>query len=200
MEIPNKYKIKNKIFIEPEMFYSDAFHCLSKSQFLTLMRCLQKRKWESGKKIKGKKQIIYSDDGFIFPYTEAAALKIAGSTQYWKNLRKLVEVGFLDVVHQGGWYQKHEKEKDYSVYKYSERWRKYGTPDFIKAEKPKVLPNSFHIQENMARQKAKSTSRQCRCQLHSSEGVGVENENSRLHESEGDKTAIKSRQSLAITM
>lgn len=195
MDIPNKYKIKTKIFIEPEMFYSEAFHCLSKSAILTLMRCLQKRKWETGK-VHGKKQIVYTDDGFTFPYAEAAGLNIAGATQYWKNLIKLVEVGFLDVVHQGGWYQKHEREKDYSVYRYSERWRKYGTPDFVKAEKKKVLPAGFHIQENMARQKLKVTSLKRSGQLHSSEDDGGKSEISRLHKNEVDKTAMESLQSL----
>ena len=152
------------------------------------MRCLQKRKWEKGR----KKIIIYTDDGFTFPYAEAEALNIAKNTQYWKNLRKLVEVGFLDVVHQGGWYQKHERAKDYSVYKYSERWRKYGTPEFKKIEKPKVLPDSFQIRKNMERQKLKSTSLQRRCQLHKSEDDKQKSTNDRLHNSVGDAAAIKS--------
>jgi hypothetical protein len=189
MDIPGKYKTKNKIFIESDLFYSEAFHCLSKSAILTLMRCLQKRKWGTVK-LHGKKTIEYTNDGFTFPYTEAADLKIAGNTQYWKNLIKLVEVGFLDVVHQGGWYQKYEKEKDYSVYRYSERWRKYNTPNFEKTEKQKVLPAGFHIRENMARQKLKVTSLKRSGQLRSSEDVGVKSDNSRLHSSEGVERTI----------
>jgi len=194
MEISNVY-VKRNIWIEWQMFYSEAFNCLTASGIKTLMRCLQKRKWEKGR----KKKIIYTDDGFIFPYAEAAALKIAKNTQHWKNLRKLVEVGFLDVVHQGGWYQKHEREKDYSVYKYSDRWRKYGTPEFKKVEKPKVLPDSFHIRKNMERQKLKSTSQKQRCQLHKSEDDRQKSTNDRLHESEGEKRAMKSRRSFAVT-
>lgn len=189
MEIPNKYKIKNKIWIEPDMFYSEAFNCLSASAIKTLMRCLQKRKWDKTK-VHGKKQIVYTDDGFTFPYAEATALKIAGVTQYWKNLRKLVEVGFLEVLYQGGWYQKHEREKDYSVYKYSERWRKYGTPEFVKVEKPKVLREQFHIRENMRRQKLKVTSQKRSGQLHKSEDDKKKSTNDRLHESEVEEQAL----------
>jgi hypothetical protein len=181
MEISNKYKIKNQIWLEPDMFYSEAFIGLSASAIKTLMRCLQKRKWEKIK-VRGKKQTIYTDDGFTFPYTEAAALRIAGDTQYWENVKKLVEVGFLEVVHQGGWYQKHEKEKDYNVYKLSERWRKYGTSEFVTVEKPKVLREQFHIRENMKRQKLKVTSQKRSGHLHKNEGDGTISENNRLHE------------------
>ena len=196
MKDDNKYKIKNQIWIESAMFYSEAFHCLSKSAILTLMRCLQKRKWET-MKIRGKRKNEYTNDGFTFPYAEAAGLKIAGATQQWKNMSKLVEVGFLDMVHQGGWYQKHEREKDYSVYKLSERWRKYGTPEFVPVQKTKVLLARFHIRENMARQKLKPTSQKRSGQLHKSEDDRDKSYNCRLHESESDKTAMENRQSLS---
>ena len=200
MEIPNKYKIKNKIWMYPDMFYSEAYHSIRKSASAinTLMVCLQKRKWAYTKvKGKTKKQVIYTDDAFIFPYTEAKEVLDIGTTQHWKNLRKLIEVGFLDLEYQGGWYQKHEKEKDYSRYKPSERWRKFGKPDFVKVEIPKALPAGFHIRENMAKQKLKVTSLKRSGQLHLSEDVGGKSGNSRLHESEGDKTVIENRQSLA---
>ncbi len=149
------FKIKNKILIEPEMFYSDAFINLSASALRTLLRCLQKRKWVKTK-IKGKKQNVYTNDGFIFPYVEARFLKI-GTTQHWKNINMLIERGFLDIEHQGGWYQK-EREKDYSVYKLSDRWRQHGTPNFKKVEKQKVLNMGNYIRENLKRHETKATS------------------------------------------
>lgn len=84
METPDKHKIKRAIRIEPDMFYSEAFNCLSKSAILTLMRCLQKRKWDIVK-VNRKKQTVFRDEGFIFPYAEATGLKIAGVTQYLEN-------------------------------------------------------------------------------------------------------------------
>jgi len=190
----NKFKIRKKILIEPDLFYSPAFNELSKSGIKTLLRCLQKRKWEKGR----NKQIIYTNEGFIFPYTEAAFLGI-GTTQHWKNIRQLIELGFLDLEYQGGWYQKHDREKDYSRYKLSERWRKYNTPEFIKVEKPKALPDSFHINAHIKAQKLKVTSQKRKCQLHESEGDRHKSANDRLHKSEGDMLNIKSRQSFAIT-
>lgn len=193
----NKYKIRKKILIEPDLFYSLPFNELSKSGIITLLRCLQKRKWEETK-VKGKRTNIYTNEGFIFPYTEAAFLGI-GTTQHWKNIRQLIEIGFIDLVYQGGWYQKHDREKDYSVYKLSERWRKYNTPEFLKIEKLKSLPDSFHINAHIKGQKLKETSQKRKCQLHESEGDRHKTANDRLHKSEDDNTVIKSRQSLAIT-
>jgi hypothetical protein len=187
----NKYKIRKKILIEPDLFYSLAFNELSRSGIKTLMRCLQKRKWENTK-VHGKKQTIYTNEGFIFPYTEAAFLGI-GTTQHWKNIRQLIEIGFLDLVYQGGWYQKHDREKDYSVYQLSERWRKYNTAEFVKKEKPK---NPYH---QLKGQKLKVTSQKRNGQLHKGEGDRHESANDRFHESEGDKTERKSLQTLAIT-
>jgi hypothetical protein len=201
MEIPNKYKIKNKIWIEPDMFYSEAYQSIKKSASAinTLMRCIQKRTWDRAK-VHGKKQIIHTDEPFIFPYREAKIVLGIGTTQHWKNIRKLVEVGFLDLEYQGGWYQKHEKEKDYSRYKFSERWRKFGKSDFVKIEIPKALPACFHIMANMERKKLKVTSLKRSGQLHSSEDVRIKSDNSRLHSSECDKKAIESRQSHAAAI
>lgn len=200
MEIPKEYRIKNQIWFDPEMFYSEAWQSMKKSASLinTLLRCLQKRKWEKTK-IRGRKQIIYINDGFTFPYAEAKALNIAQNTQHWKNLRKLVEIGFIDPVHQGGWYRKHEKTYDYSVYKLSDRWRKYNTPEFEKVEMPRVLPKYFHIRENIKRQKSKVTSLKRRRDLHGSEDESTILENNRLHANEDGKAVTKGRQSLAVT-
>jgi hypothetical protein len=106
-----QFKIKNKILIEPDMFYSGPFKALSASAIRTLMRCLQKRKWNKVKGSNGKKKIVYVNDGFIFPYIEATFLGI-GTTQHSNNIRKLVELGFLDIVHQGGWYQKNKRTRE----------------------------------------------------------------------------------------
>jgi hypothetical protein len=197
MEISNKYKIKNKIWIEADIFYSEAFRRLSKSAILTLMRCFQKRKWEKGK---GRKKIKFTNEGFAFPYTEAIGLKIAKGTQHWKNMGKLVEVGFLDVYHQGGWYQKKENDRDCSIYLFSERWRDYGTPAFEKVEKPKVLQPDFYIRANIARKELKVTSQTRRGHLHKSEGDRGKSDNSRLHECEADKTTLENRQTIAATI
>ncbi|MBA4417238.1 MAG: hypothetical protein C0392_04915 [Syntrophus sp. (in: bacteria)] len=178
------FKIKRKIIIEPDMFYSKAFKDLSATALWTLMRCLQKRTWKY--KDKRKTTIVYTDDGFIFPYSEAEALGI-GTTQCWKNIKTLVNLGFLDIVHQGGWYQKKEKQKDYSVYKLSDRWKLYGEKNFQPGIKPKVLQSEFYIRKNLEKQKSRPTSLKRSGQLHKSEGDRGKRTAFRLLESEVDK-------------
>jgi len=188
------FKIRNKIMIEPDIYYSEAFISLSASAIRTLMRCLQKLRWKK-EKVHGKKRVVYHNDGFIFPYCEASFLKI-GTTQHWKNMRKLIEVGFLDIVHQGGWYQKYEKEKDYSVYKLSDRWKKYGTQDFQRVEKPKVLQSDFYVRKNIERQKIKATSLKRSGHLHKNEVDEAKHDKDRLHESEVEGRSQKGSESL----
>ncbi len=179
-----QFKIRNKILIEPDMFYSEAFKKLSASAIRTLMRCLQKRKWHR-EKSNGKKKIVYENEGFIFPYIEARHLGI-GTTQHSKNIKTLVEFGFIDIVHQGGWYQKSERTKDYSVYKLSDRWRLHGTKHFVEIRKPKVLNPDFYIRANLEKQKTRATSQKRSGQLRESEVGRAKTINERLHKSEVD--------------
>lgn len=190
-------KIKSQVRLDADIFYSRAYKEImsSGSAITTLMRCYQKRKWDDSKG--RKKKPVYLNEPFIFPYAEMRGLWEIKTTQHWKNLNKLIEVGFLDLDYQGGWYQKNERAKDFSRYKLSERWRKYGTPEFKKVEKEKVLPESSHIQANIARKKLKATSLKRSGHLHNSEDDRPKAVNCRLHESEVDRTDREDGKSLA---
>lgn len=176
------YKIKRDIVIDDEMFYSEPFKALSASALRTLMRCLQKRSWKK-EKVNGRKKMVYTNPDFIFPYAEADFLDI-GTTQFWKNMKQLIEMGFIDLVYQGGWYQKNQREKDYSVYRLSDRWKKYGTSEFKQTEKARVLQPDFYIRKNLERKKTRATSQKRRGQLRNSEVEGAKQPYGRLHKSE----------------
>ena len=62
----------------------------------------------------------------IFPYREA--IKIMTNRTFIKCKNKLIERGLIDIRKRGGFY--HES----TIYGLSERWRKYGTKDFIKID------------------------------------------------------------------
>jgi len=64
-----------------------------------------------------------------------------------------VEVGFLDVDHQGGFYG-----RDYSRYRLSARWRDYGTPDFRVRKKERVLQPGLDVQSHKAKLAMKAES------------------------------------------
>lgn len=190
-------KIKSQVRLDADIIYSRAFKEImsSGSAITALMRCYQKRKWDDSRGRK-KKKTVYLNEPFIFPYKEMKALWGIKTTTHWKNMNRLIEVGFLDLDYQGGWYQKNERTKDFSRYKLSERWRKYGTPEFKKVEKERVLPDRFHVRENIARKELKATSLKRSGHLHNSEDDRPKTGNCRLHDSEVDRTGRKDAQSL----
>jgi hypothetical protein len=189
-------KIKSQVRLDADIIYSKAYKEImsSGSAITTLMRCYQKRKWDDSKG--RKKKPVYLNEPFIFPYNEIKALWGIGTTQHWKNMNKLIDVGFLDLDYQGGWYQKNERTKDFSRYKLSERWRNYGTPEFKKVEKERVLPDRFHVRENIARKELKATSLKRSGHLHDGEDDRPKTGNYRLHESKVDRIDKKDVKSL----
>jgi len=191
-------KIKSQVRLDADIIYSKAFKKImsSGSAITALMRCYQKRKWDDSRGRK-KKKTVYLNEPFIFPYKEMKALWGIKTTTHWKNMNRLIEVGFLDLDYQGGWYQKNERTKDFSRYKLSERWRTYGTSEFKKVEKKRVLPDSFHVRENIARKELKATSLKRSGHLHINEDDRPITGNYRLHESEVGSTDRKGVKSLA---
>lgn len=68
----------------------------------------------------------------IFTYKEAK--NIMAIDTFIKCRNKLIERGFIDVINRGG------LEKESAIYGLSDRWKKYGTKDFIKVNIKKILP------------------------------------------------------------
>jgi len=71
----------------------------------------------------------------IFPYREA--IKIMSVNTFIKCRNKLIERGFIDVIKRGG------LEKQPAIYGLSDRWKKYGTKDFVKIDVKKILPKIY---------------------------------------------------------
>jgi hypothetical protein len=88
---------------------------------------------------------VFENSGLVFTYLEALEMGIANTT-FLEALERLIEVGFIDLEHQGGAYG-----KDYSRYAISERWRDYGSENFKKVEKKRSLPPGMDVRSNMRR-------------------------------------------------
>ena len=125
-KIPKKWLMKRKAVVEHDLMYSVPFRELSGKNMWVLLRFLQKQTWHK-KKVGRSNQVFYENDNLSFTYAEAQEFGISTS-QFYRSIKKLVEVGFLDVEHRGGAYG-----QDYSRFKLSDRWKQYGTKDF-KAE------------------------------------------------------------------
>ena len=150
-----KFILKRDVYLSWEILNSDAFKKLSAKGIQVLLRFLQKRTW-ADTKVKKIKKRVYNDKGLSFTYAEAQELGISTS-QFLEILKRLIELGFLDMEHQGG-----GLARDYSRYALSERWRDYGKPDFKKVVKRRVLQPGLDVQ-SWKKKKATET-RSCQLQ------------------------------------
>ena len=71
----------------------------------------------------------------ILTYQDAK--KIMSEDTFIGDRKLLIERGFIDVIKRGG------LEKRPMIYGLSNRWKKYGTKDFIKVDIKKILPKIY---------------------------------------------------------
>lgn len=69
--------------------------------------------------------IIRNNGEIVFTYAEAMRKYGIHAPTHLNNLRRLHEVGFIDVSHYGG-----GMEGDCTRFSISQRWKRYGTPEF----------------------------------------------------------------------
>ena len=128
--------------LEPSLIESNAFLNLSgKAAIICLLRFHQKAyRKRASKKKQGMKHLIITNNGeIVFTYSEAKELGLKSSRTFYKVLHELIEEkGFIDVGTPGNWY-----EKEPSKYSISERWKRYGTPDFEQIKMSRGLPKGL---------------------------------------------------------
>ena len=69
--------------------------------------------------------------------TQKEAKKFTRVETFRADYRKLIERGFIDLIKCGGFYNQPH------IFGLSNRWRKYGTKDFIKVDTDKLFPKIF---------------------------------------------------------
>lgn len=118
-----------------QLFYSPAWMKLSASAIKMYCIFLCKR---TVAPVKGKKKrYAISNNGKIqFTLSEASRLLGKSRTTVLKAKDELLKYGFIDVIHAGGCL-----DGDCAKYAISNRWMKYGTPDFEKVIRPKDTRN-----------------------------------------------------------
>jgi hypothetical protein len=164
------YKRRSKkweIRIPFEILHSEALqqvkYCPTVKVFVWIY---EKRKLFRTNK-QGKKRFQEVREPFPFAYSEGRRRGLK-DRQFGRAIRELVEKGFIDVIRLGSGLQ-----GDPSLYYFSDRWRKYGTPDFEKKELPrrasfgcfgdpkkrakKVINRQFQRQKSTVDQRQKST-------------------------------------------
>lgn len=133
-ETPDLETESPKIFITKEMLESEAFRSLSRVAMLLVLDFLSKRILKQASK---KKWFIENNGQIIFPFREAVE-KGYSKDQFRNGIDELQSKGFLDITHQGKGGRKPLKgHADCSKYLLDVRWKKYGTPEFKPARKPR---------------------------------------------------------------
>jgi hypothetical protein len=125
----------NKFYFERDIVKSGVFRSLSKTAIFVYLDFRLKCKWQPMKVKEGKNRWGIINNGEIeYTYSEAEKKGISRSS-FMRSLDELIKKGFIDVAHSGSGGAKGDKSK----YVISERWRKYDTPDFIEASRPKDM-------------------------------------------------------------
>ena len=116
--------------IPKRLFESNVWWTFAKNQgAVQVLMALYKQVHYVKEKIHplGKKTIWVPDSKQNLVFTYEMAKKYGIPPQRFSNiLKSLYECGFIDVIHFGS-----GQHKDMSLFKLSDRWRKYGTNDFI---------------------------------------------------------------------
>jgi hypothetical protein len=137
--------------VDFELLHSEAFRSLSYAPSIkALFWSLEKRKLEKTKR-RGRNRFIEIDDPFSFTYGEAIRRGITNK-QFSRAIKELIERGFWDLTKAGSGLQ-----GDYSLYKHSKRWMKYGNLGFQSETMPPKF-NYGYIGRPKERQKQRAKS------------------------------------------
>ena len=125
---PEKGKKKCPIIvIEKEILNHPAWFSLGGRAPHVYLIFLQRRRMEKIGKRGHQRMTCTNSQEIIFTYAEAKKKFGLTKRQFTRAIDTLVEVGFIDIVKQGGSLFKEE-----TIYGLSDRWRKWGQPDFEK--------------------------------------------------------------------
>jgi len=129
--VAGESKRQSRRWFDADLADSKALWALSGSSAAVYIRFLVKRHMESTGKGKKAKWHCTNNGNLRFTYKEAKSFGV-GTYAFTRTLTQLVEVGLLDITRPGGGIK-----GDCALYALSERWRLYGKPGFVKAERKK---------------------------------------------------------------
>lgn len=128
-------RVHDKMFISRGMILSPAFAALRTAAahrvlLLFLSKCRVEKIRRPCSREKG--WVVANNGDLTFSYREAREQHGISDGVFRRAIDELVGLGFIDIAHSG--YGLH---KDATLYAISDRWQRYGTPEFQAAERPK---------------------------------------------------------------
>lgn len=126
----------DKMFVSRAMITSRAFLALKTAgSHVVLMGFLSKCRWERVQTRPGSrdKEWVIANNGEIqFTYREAKEKYRLSAGKFTRAIDDLLEKGFIDISRLG-----FGLHRDATLYAISDRWRKYGTDEFVTVKRPK---------------------------------------------------------------
>ncbi|UCD51437.1 MAG: hypothetical protein JSW27_02160 [Phycisphaerales bacterium] len=122
------------IVLRRQLLASPAWWSLSATAMKVYMIFLTKRKMGplQTKKKRSRNFVCLNNGEIVFTYQEARTKYGLTASRFRRALDELIETGFIDITATGaGLY------KVATLYAVAERWQEYGTPDFVRAERPR---------------------------------------------------------------
>lgn len=115
-------------FVQKELICSKAYKELKSvgKEILVLFLLRQPVHKKNGK------WILIKDGEISFTYSEAKNEHGISQQRFTKGIDAVIGKGFIELKYQGG-----GMEGDYSLFRVSEMWRKYGTDEFKVLHRPK---------------------------------------------------------------
>lgn len=121
---------KGNIWIERELCISKAFLSLTGKSPSVLLLFFCRRQWEKSGRKATWNQI--NNGEILFPYAEAKKKFGISKSTFARTLDQLIKYGFIDIAHLGG-----GLVGDCTKYSISNRWKVFGTDEFVIKYRPK---------------------------------------------------------------
>jgi len=121
------------VYLDPDLLESITFNSLRGSSMKVYLRFLRKRVVQKVSRGQARREQyeIMNNGEIEFPVREAQARLNIASRTFQAAIKELVEKGFIDVADY-----KLEINKVTKLYAISERWKKYGTGEFVQPKYP----------------------------------------------------------------
>ncbi|AFM26086.1 hypothetical protein [Desulfomonile tiedjei] len=171
---------KGFVLIPMELWNGEAFHALEKSEKLILLECLSQLRY-APKSEKKRKKIpkdtlfqcglgwLLNGGEFGLPTKYLQERGIKGEDTIARAKRKLVQVGFMDVVTQGSF-------RKAGRFRYSDRWRIYNGSALMSEHGEPLydgpLPGYCHYPNIVKRNVANSRSETTSLDVHEADTLG----------------------------
>lgn len=132
MKRDKHYPGRERIWLDRSMFESQAYRELTSAEkdVLIIFLCMRRFKPQKNRRTRKTDYVLVNDGQIVFTYTMAQNWGIRLCT-FARAIDHLLFLGFIEIAHVSCGY------KDPTLFGYSDRWRKYGTPEHVPAYRDK---------------------------------------------------------------